>query len=88
MGSFKGMGLLSDFPPFRRIGFDYCLPAILLAAAALRFHQLMRAKLGAVWAAMALWIMAVDPANVFPSRLDWGPTAVSAPFPSSHSALA
>ncbi len=36
----------------------------------------MRAKLGPVWALIALWIMAVDPANVFPSRLDWGPTVL------------
>src|SRR5438067_11652521 len=36
----------------------------------------MRAKLGAVWATIAVWIMAVDPANLFPSRLDWGPTVL------------
>jgi Dolichyl-phosphate-mannose-protein mannosyltransferase len=53
------------------------LPAILLAAVTLLiFFQLMRAKLGAVWATVALWIMAVDPANLFPSRLDWGPTVL------------
>ena len=53
------------------------LPAILLAAVTLLiFYQLMRAKLGAVWAIIPLWIMAVDPANLFPSRLDWGPTVL------------
>jgi hypothetical protein len=53
------------------------LPAILLAAVTLLiFYQLMRAKLGPVWAIIPLWIMAVDPANVFPSRLDWGPTVL------------
>ena len=36
----------------------------------------MRAKLGAVWAVITLWIMALDPANLFPSRLDWGPTVL------------
>src|SRR6266849_7894946 len=49
------------------------LPAILLAAATLLiFYQLMRAKLGAVWATIVLWIMAVDPANVFLTRPDFG----------------
>jgi len=53
------------------------LPAILLAAVTLLiFYQLMRAKLGPVWAIIPLWIMAVDPANLFPSRLDWGPTVL------------
>ena len=53
------------------------LPAILLAAVTLLiFYQLMRAKLGAVWAIIPLWIMAVDPANRFRSRLDWGPTVL------------
>src|SRR5438128_5376181 len=53
------------------------LPAILLAAVTLLiFYQFMRAKLGAVWATIGLWIMTVDPANLFPSRLDWGPTVL------------
>jgi hypothetical protein len=52
-------------------------PAILLAAVTLLIlYQLMQAKLGAVWALIPLWIMAVDPANLFPSRLDWGPTVL------------
>ncbi len=53
------------------------LPAIILAAVTLLIlFQLMRAKLGSIWAVSALWIMAVDPANLFPSRLDWGPTVL------------
>src|SRR6266516_3981382 len=53
------------------------LPAILLAAVTLLIlFQFMRAKLGPVWAIIALWIMAVDPANLFPSRLDWCPTVL------------
>jgi hypothetical protein len=53
------------------------LPAILIAAATLLiFYQLIRAKLGPVRAIIPLWIMAVDPANLFPSRLDWGPTVL------------
>ncbi len=53
------------------------LPAILLAAITLLiFFQLIRAKLGAVWAVIAVCIMSVDPANLFPSRLDWGPTVL------------
>ena len=53
------------------------LPAILIAAVTLLiFYQLMRAQLGPVWATIGLWIMMVDPANLFPSRLDWGPTVL------------
>jgi Dolichyl-phosphate-mannose-protein mannosyltransferase len=67
-------------PVFRLFGVSVLtirLPAILLAAITLLiFYQLMRAKLGAVWAIIPLWIMAVDPANLFPSRLDWGPTVL------------
>src|SRR6266496_6209803 len=64
------------------------LPAILLAAVTLLiFYQLMRAKLGAVWAIIPLWIMAVDPANLFPSRLDWGPTVLMHFFQASIFAL-
>ena len=53
------------------------LPAILLATVTLLiFYQLLKTKLGASWAAITLCIMAVDPANLFPSRLDWGPTVL------------
>ncbi len=67
-------------PIFRLFGVSALtirLPVILIAAVTLLiFYQLMRAKLGAIWAAVAVWIMAVDPANLFPSRLDWGPTVL------------
>src|ERR1043166_1960578 len=53
------------------------LPTILIAAATLLvFFQLIRTKLGVVWAISAVVIMAADPANLFPSRLDWGPTVL------------
>jgi dolichyl-phosphate-mannose-protein mannosyltransferase len=53
------------------------LPAILLAAVTLLIlYGAMRDTLGSVWAAIVVWIMAVDPANLFPSRLDWGPTVL------------
>src|SRR5215469_6624120 len=49
------------------------LPAILLAAVTLLiFYRAMRDAIGALWATMVVWVMAVDPANLFPSRLDWG----------------
>src|SRR6266403_161437 len=63
-------------------------PAILLSAMTLLIlFQLMRAKLGAVWAIIPLWIMAVDPANLFPSRLDWGPTVLMHFFQAATFAL-
>jgi 4-amino-4-deoxy-L-arabinose transferase-like glycosyltransferase len=78
-------------PVFRLFGVSALtirLPAILLAAVTLLiFYQLMRAKLGAAWAAVAVWIMAVDPANVFPSRLDWGPSVLTHLFQAAILAL-
>jgi 4-amino-4-deoxy-L-arabinose transferase-like glycosyltransferase len=60
------------------------LPAILLAALTLLiFYRAMRDSVGHDWAAIAVWIMAVDPANVFPSRLDWGCTVLML-VPSSY----
>jgi len=53
------------------------LPAIILAAMTLLIlFQLIEAKLGAAWGVISVWIMAVDPVNLFPSRLDWGPTVL------------
>jgi len=53
------------------------LPTILLAAVTLLlFYRAVRDSIGSVWAAIVVWIMAVDPANLFPSRLDWGPTVL------------
>ena len=87
-GALKAWGY---YPIFRLFGVSPLtirLPAILLGAATLLiFYQLMRAKLGAFWAAIALWIMAVDPANVFPSRLDWGPTVLTHLFQAAILAL-
>jgi 4-amino-4-deoxy-L-arabinose transferase-like glycosyltransferase len=67
-------------PVFRLFGVSALtirLPAILITAVTLLiFFQLMRPSLGAIWSTIAVWIMAVDPANIFPSRLDWGPTVL------------
>lgn len=53
------------------------LPAILIAALTLLiFYVAMRGALGRLWAATVVWIMAVDSVNLFPSRLDWGPTVL------------
>lgn len=53
------------------------LPAILLAAVTLLIlYYAMRTTIGSLWAVVAIWIIAVDPVNLFPSRLDWGPTVL------------
>jgi hypothetical protein len=53
------------------------LPVILFAAITLFiWYRVMRGTLGPVWGAIVTWILAVDPANLFPSRLDWGPTVL------------
>jgi dolichyl-phosphate-mannose-protein mannosyltransferase len=53
------------------------LPAILLGAATLLiFFQLMQSRVGGVWAVIAIWLIAIDPTNLFTSRLDWGPTVL------------
>src|SRR5206468_11289936 len=63
-------------PIFRLFGVSALtirLPVILIAAVTLLiFYYAMRAKLAAIF----VWIMTVDPANLFPSRLDWGPTVL------------
>lgn len=67
-------------PVFRLFGVSALtvrLPVILIGALTLLiFYWAIRRELGAVWAAIVVWIMAVDPANIFPSRLDWGPTVL------------
>ncbi len=80
---FPYMGALKAWiyaPVFHFIGVSPLtirLPAILLAALTLSiFYRAMRDSVGHAWAAIAVWIMAVDPANVFPSRLDWGATVL------------
>jgi hypothetical protein len=53
------------------------LPAILIAAVTLLiFFQILKSHVGVIWATIAIWLMALDPANLFPSRLDWGPTVL------------
>jgi hypothetical protein len=78
-------------PVFRLFGVSALtvrLPVILIAALTLLiFYRAMRRDLGAVWAAIVVWIMAVDPANIFPSRLDWGPTVLMHVFQASILAL-
>ena len=77
LGALKGWIYAPIFRLFGVSPLSIRLPAILIAAMTLLiFFQLMRANLGAVWAIISLWIMAVDPANLFPSRLDWGPTVL------------
>jgi hypothetical protein len=51
------------------------------------FYRAMRDGVGHAWAAIAVWIMAVDPANLFPSRLDWGPTVLTHFFQAAILAL-
>jgi hypothetical protein len=88
MGALKAWGYAPIFRLFGVSALTIRLPAILLAAVTLLIlYQLMRSKLGAVWAAIAVWIMAVDPANVFPSRLDWGPTVLTHLFQAAILAL-
>ncbi len=78
-------------PVFRLFGVSALtvrLPVILIAALTLLiFYRAMRRELGVVWAAIVVWIMAVDPANIFPSRLDWGPTVLMHLFQASILAL-
>jgi hypothetical protein len=83
LGGLKGVALRSRFSLLWPIGsLTIRLPAILLSAMILLIlFQLMRAKLGAVWAIIPLWIIAVDPANLFPSQLDWGPNRLNALLP-------
>src|SRR5438128_1741398 len=78
-------------PIFRLFGVSALtirLPVILIAAVTLLiFYRAMRRNLGAIWAAIVVWIMAVDPANLFPSRLDWGPTVLMHLFQAAILAL-
>ena len=77
MGALKGWGYAPIFRLFGVSALTIRLPAILLAALTLLiFYRAMRDSVGHAWAAIAVWMMAVDPANVFPSRLDWGCTVL------------
>jgi hypothetical protein len=64
------------------------LPVILVAAATLLIlFQAMRLTTAVTWAAIVAWLLALDPANIFPSRLDWGPTVLMHFFQASILAL-
>jgi hypothetical protein len=67
-------------PIFRLLGVSALtarLPVILIAAATLLIlFAGMRPTLRGAWAATVVWLLALDPANIFPSRLDWGPTVL------------
>jgi hypothetical protein len=77
MGALKAWGYAPIFRLFGVSALTIRLPAILLAALTLLIlYRAMRDSVGHAWAAIAVWIMAVDPANVFPSRLDWGCTVL------------
>jgi hypothetical protein len=78
-------------PIFRLLGVSAMsvrLPMILIAAATLLILFLgMRRPMGGTWAAIVVWLLALDPANIFPSRLDWGPTVLMHLFQASILAL-
>jgi 4-amino-4-deoxy-L-arabinose transferase-like glycosyltransferase len=77
MGALKAWIYAPVFHFFGVSALTIRLPAILLAALTLLiFYRAMRDSVGHAWAAIAVWIMAVDPANIFPSRLDWGCTVL------------
>jgi 4-amino-4-deoxy-L-arabinose transferase-like glycosyltransferase len=88
MGALKAWGYAPIFHLFGVSALTIRLPAILLAALTLLiFYRAMRDSVGHAWAAIAVWIMAVDPANLFPSRLDWGPTVLTHFFQAAILAL-
>jgi 4-amino-4-deoxy-L-arabinose transferase-like glycosyltransferase len=88
MGALKAWGYAPIFRLFGVSALTIRLPAILLAALTLLiFYRAMRDSVGHAWAAIAVWIMAVDPANLFPSRLDWGPTVLTHFFQAAILAL-
>jgi len=88
MGTLKAWGYTPIFRLFGVSALTIRLPAILLAALTLLiFYCAMRDSVGPPWAAIAVSIMAVDPANLFPSRLDWGPTVLTHFFQAAILAL-
>jgi hypothetical protein len=88
MGALKAWGYAPIFRLFGVSALTVRLPAILLAALTLLiFYRAMRDSVGHAWAAIAVWIMALDPANLFPSRLDWGPTVLTHFFQAAILAL-
>lgn len=88
LGALKGWIYAPVFGLFGVSALTIRLPAILIAALTLLiFFQLMQSRVGAAWALVATWLMAVDPANLFPSRLDWGPTVLMHFFQAAMLAL-
>ena len=88
LGALKAWGYAPIFRLFGVSALTIRLPAILLAALTLLiFYRVMGDSVGHAWAAIAVWIMAVDPANLFPSRLDWGPTVLTHFFQAAILAL-
>ena len=88
MGALKAWGYAPIFRLFGVSALTMRLPAILLGALTLLiFYRAMRDRIGHAWAAIVVWIMAVDPANLFPSRLDWGPTVLTHFFQAAILAL-
>jgi 4-amino-4-deoxy-L-arabinose transferase-like glycosyltransferase len=88
MGALKAWGYAPIFRLFGVSALTMRLPAILLGALTLLiFYRAMRDRIGHPWAAIVVWIMAVDPANLFPSRLDWGPTVLTHFFQAAILAL-
>ncbi|HEY4661264.1 MAG TPA: glycosyltransferase family 39 protein [Terriglobales bacterium] len=78
MGALKAWSYAPIFRLFGVSALTMRLPAILLGALTLLiFYRALRDSVGYAWAAIVVWIMAVDPANLFPSRLDWGPTVLT-----------
>jgi len=88
MGALKSWIYAPVFHLFGVSALTIRLPIILIAAVTLLiFYSAMRGKLGAVWAAVAVWVMAIDPANIFPNKLDYGPTALTHVFQAAILAL-
>ena len=88
LGALKAWAWAPIFRVFGVSALTIRLPAVLLAALTLLiFYVAMRDTLGRLWAATVVWIMAVDPANLFPSRLDWGPTVLMHLFQAAILAL-
>jgi hypothetical protein len=88
LGALKAWLYIPIFRLFGVSAITVRLPAILLAAATLLIlFRAMRLTLGGTWAAIVIWLLALDPANIFPSRLDWGPTVLMHLFQASILAL-
>lgn len=77
LGALKAWIYAPIFHLFKVSPLTIRLPVIIIAALTLLIlYRAMRDMIGALWAVIVVSIMAIDPANVFPSRLDWGPTVL------------